>query len=81
MEIVGISGRDSVGSMAEFVARHDLGHTQHAADIDEVAWRINEVPAQPAWVFIDGATGVSETIFGELTAAELAAELDALLAR
>lgn len=64
--------------MAEFVDRHDLGHVRHAVDVDGVVWNAFEIPAQPAWVFIDGATGQVTTRFGALTAQELSSELATL---
>ena len=64
--IVGISGRDAVAPMAEFVQRHDLDVIDHAADVEGVVWNINGVGGQPAWVFVDGDTGATTTQFGAL---------------
>ena len=64
--IVGVSSRDTVAAMAEFVARHDLDLIDHVADVDGTVWAINGIGGQPAWVFIDGETGETETQFGAL---------------
>jgi hypothetical protein len=64
--IVGVSGRDTVAAMAEFVQRHDLGHIDHAADVEGTVWDANGVGGQPAWVFVDGESGEVTTQFGGL---------------
>ena len=61
-----MAGRDTVEEMAGFVDRNGVDGFDHLADVDGKVWDINRVPAQPAWVFIDGETGESFTQFGEL---------------
>lgn len=63
---MGVAGRDTAAEMESFVERNDVGNIDHVADVDGTVWDINRVPAQPAWVFIDGETGRSFTQFGEL---------------
>lgn len=63
---MGVAGRDSVDAMADFVQRNGVDTFDHLADVDGKVWDVNGVPAQPAWVFIDGETGESFTQFGEL---------------
>ena len=60
------------------MARHDLGHVDHIADVDGSVWARNDVVGQPAWVFIDGETGETRTVFGGLGEDGLNAEIDAL---
>ena len=60
------------------MARHDLGHVDHIADVDGSVWARNGIGGQPAWVFIDGETGEAKTVFGELGEDGLNAEIDAL---
>lgn len=52
--------------MSAFVQRNDVGVIDHVADVEGTVWGINDVAAQPAWVFIDGETGEAVTRFGEL---------------
>ena len=66
MTFVGIAGRDTKAEMEAFVERNGVGEMDHVADVDGAVWDVNRVPAQPAWVFIDGETGKSFTQFGEL---------------
>ena len=75
---MGVAGRDEVGPMEEFVARHDLGHVDQIADVDGAVWARNDVVGQPAWVFIDGETGEVRTVFGGLGEDGLNAEIDTL---
>ena len=63
---MGVAGRDTVAEMDAFVARNGVDTFDHLADVDGKVWDINRVPAQPAWVFVDGETGESFTQFGEL---------------
>jgi hypothetical protein len=64
--------------MEEFVARHDLGHLRHIADVDGEVWQQFGVVAQPAWVFIDGETGKTERVLGALSKEELTTRLNSL---
>ena len=52
--------------MKDFVDRNGLDVFDHVADVEGKVWDINRIPAQPAWVFIDGETGEASTQFGEL---------------
>lgn len=64
--------------MADFVARHGLDHIDHVADVDGEVWALNDIAAQPAWVFIDGETGETEKVFGPLGVEGLEAAIDRL---
>lgn len=64
--ILGVASRDTIDEMAEFVARHDLDVIDHVADIEGDVWAANDIVGQPAWIFVDGETGDTETQFGEL---------------
>ena len=66
MTVVGVASRDTKAEMSAFVQRNDVASIDHVADVDGAVWRINNVAAQPAWVFIDGETGTVTTKFGEL---------------
>ena len=61
--------------MSAFVKRNDVGSIKHVADLDGAVWGINDVAAQPAWVFVDGETGAASTRFGELGVDGLTAEI------
>lgn len=76
--IVGVGGRDQVGAMKAFVDRHDLGDVRHIADPSGDVWSRFGVRGQPTWLFVDGETGTSELVFGELGAEALSARLKAL---
>ena len=77
--IVGVAGRDTEDEMAEFIARHDLGSIDHVADVGGDVWAQNDVVGQPAWVFVDGETGTTETQFGALGVEGLDAAIDDLV--
>ena len=82
MTIIGVPSRDTVAAMRDFVARHDLSHIPQAADVDGEVWAANEVIGQPAWVFVDGASGQTATVtrhLGALGGDGLAARIDELL--
>lgn len=76
---LGVSSRDSVEAMADFVERFGLGHLPHAADPDGVLWERFGVPYQPAWVFID-SMGQAVRVFGALPEADLVSILEDLAA-
>ena len=63
---MGVAGKGTAAQMLEFVQRHDLGHVQHVADVDGAVWAVNDVPGQPAWIFVDGETGAARKVFGGL---------------
>jgi hypothetical protein len=73
-----VAGRDAEPAMAAFIDRHDLGGIPHAADLDGAVWEHFGVTAQPAWVFVDGETGQSELVYGELSDDALDERLEAL---
>lgn len=75
MEIIGVASRDTAEAMAAFVERHDLGHVPHAVDADGQVWAAFGIRGQPAWVFVDGATGEHTVTFGALDPDELTARL------
>lgn len=52
VDILGVSGRDDVSAMRDFVAKYDVPFPS-VADTDLVIWRAAGVRGQPAWVFID----------------------------
>ncbi|MPZ74846.1 MAG: hypothetical protein GEU74_16815 [Nitriliruptorales bacterium] len=79
MTIVGVAGRGEIPAMAEFVARHQLDHIDHVADVDGAVWDANRIGGQPAWVFVDGESGTSKTTFGALGVAGLDAAIDELV--
>ena len=78
MTIVVVAGRDTQDAMAEFVARHALDVIDHVADVEGEVWARNDVVGQPAWVFVDGETGATETKFGALGVDGLSAAIDDL---
>jgi hypothetical protein len=78
VEIIGVGGRDSFGSMADFVDRHGLGDTRQIADVDGAVWGRFNIVGQPAWIFIDGETGERETVLGALGGERLQAMAEAL---
>lgn len=78
ISVLGMAGRDDVGPMQEFVARHDLGHVTHAVDEDGALWERFDVPYQPAWVFLDASGEVVRRHPGPLSEDELRAALDEL---
>jgi hypothetical protein len=74
---LGVSSRDSVGAMADFVEGFGVGHLPHAADPDGVLWERFGVPYQPAWVFID-SRGEAVRVFGALPEVDLVSILEDL---
>ena len=66
--------------MREFVTRHGLEGMTQAVDRDLEIWAKFDVPAQPAWVFIN-QDGETSRVLGPLAGDGLNAEIDALLAR
>lgn len=52
VDIVGVSGRDTVDAMRRFVSKYELPFPS-VADTDEVLWDRARVIGQPAWVFVD----------------------------
>ncbi len=64
--------------MSAFVQRNGVTNIDHVADVDGTVWGINDVAAQPAWVFVDGETGAATARFGELGVDGLTAEIRAL---
>lgn len=76
VDIVGVAARDSVEAMREFTARHGLnGVIVNVVDAEQVVWTHFGISYQPAWVFLDPATGERETIAGALGGAELEARI------
>jgi hypothetical protein len=76
--IVGVAGRDRTEAFAEFVERHGLDEVPQIDDADGSVWARFGVAGQPSWVFIDGETGVRESIFGALGEDGLNARIDEL---
>jgi hypothetical protein len=64
--------------MEEFVARHDFDDVAHIADTEGRIWAQFGVVAQPAWVFVDGETGATERVLGELPVDDLRVRIEAL---
>lgn len=80
MTIVGIASKDTEAAMADFVERHGLEHIDNVADVEGRIWDHNNVPAQPAWIFVDGETGESRSAFGPLGEEKLRDAIDELAA-
>ncbi len=78
MTVVGVASRDTKEEMSAFVQRNSVSTIDHVADVEGAVWKINGVAAQPAWVFVDGATGTATTRFGELGVEGLTAEIETL---
>jgi hypothetical protein len=78
VEVLGVAGRDDIDAFRAFVEEHGLDGVTHIADLDGAIWQRFEVPAQPAWVFIEGASGAVDRHFGALDPDELAQRLQAL---
>jgi peroxiredoxin len=78
VEIIGVASRDDVAAMEEFVARHDFDDVAHIADTEGRIWAQFGVVAQPAWVFVDGETGATERVLGELPVDDLRVRIEAL---
>lgn len=53
VRVVGVAGRDDVGPMEEFVARHGLEDITHVVDADGSIWGSYGISYQPAWVFVE----------------------------
>ena len=64
--------------MNDFVARHQLAHIDHLADVDQQVWALNDVVGQPAWVFVDGETGETKKVYGALGVDGLQTAIDEL---
>jgi hypothetical protein len=64
--------------MADFVERHDLHHVRHIADESGEVWARFGIVGQPAWIFIDGATGEQRSAIGALGRGGLEAGIDDL---
>ena len=77
--VVGVAGRGTAQEMADFVDRNNVGGLDHVADVDLAVWQQNDVPAQPAWVFVNGETGEARREFGELGQDRLRREIRALI--
>lgn len=75
---MGVASRDTEDAMVDFVARHDLDVIDHVADVDGEVWAANDVVGQPAWIFVDGETGETETQFGALGVEGLGQAIDEL---
>jgi peroxiredoxin len=78
--IVGVGGRDEIAAMKKFVERHDLDEVPNIADPEGDVWARFGVRGQPTWAFVDGQTGESRMVFGELGAEALKAELEKMAA-
>ena len=78
MQIIGVAGRDEMAAMEAFVAEHGLEQVPQAADTDGEIWQALGIPAQPAWMFVDGETGQVERVLGALSTSDLQARIDAL---
>lgn len=74
-----MAGLDDEGPMRDFVAKYGLDFPQ-AIDGDGTLWASFGVPYQPAWAFIDGETGATETILGAMSEAQVQEQLDRLRA-
>ncbi len=78
IDIIGVASRDERPAMEEFVARHGLEDMVNIADVEGAVWQRFGVVGQPAWVFLDAATGDGERVLGAIPRADLEARLDAL---
>ena len=79
VEFVGVSGRDGVDAMSDFIAQYDLANIEHIADEDGSVWLGFEVTSQPAWAFIND-DGSVEVVRGALGADGLRERIEALAA-
>lgn len=73
-----MASRDTDAAISAFVDRHELGHVRHAIDQEEQVWGAFGIVGQPAWVFVDGATGEPTVTFGALSEEQLLARLEEL---
>jgi peroxiredoxin len=78
VEIIGVASRDDVPAMEDFVARHGFDDVRHIADVDGEVWQQFGVVAQPAWVFIDGASGERERVLGAVARDDLRERMETL---
>lgn len=74
-EIIGVPSRDTEAAATAFVERHGLSHVRHAYDAEGQVWAAFSIVGQPAWVFVDGATGEASVTFGALTPEQLTVRL------
>ncbi|MGI9603805.1 MAG: redoxin domain-containing protein [Acidimicrobiales bacterium] len=65
--VIGVSSRDDLGAMEEFVSTYGVSEFPHIADDDTSIWADFGVTSQPAFAFIndDGSVEVSISSFGE----------------
>ncbi len=78
VKVLGVAGRDTTEAMRAFVVNHDLEHVPHAVDGDGRVWARLGIAGQPAWVFVDGATGTANRHLGALSVQQLDHMLDRL---
>jgi peroxiredoxin len=78
---IGVAWHDTEDHHSQFVGRHGLDTFPHVVDEDESLFTRFGFFYQPSFVFIDDDGAVVETIRAELSEEELAARLDALIAR
>jgi peroxiredoxin len=80
VEVIGVASRDGTPAMEEFVARHELDHVRHIADVEGQVWQRYGIVGQPAWVFLDGGSGKTERVLGQISPDDLRTRLEALAA-
>lgn len=73
-----MASRDTDAAISDFVDRHGLHHLRHAIDQEGQVWAAFGIAGQPAWVFVDGATGEPTVTFGALSQEQLLARLEEL---
>jgi thiol-disulfide isomerase/thioredoxin len=71
---VGVSARDQVPAMQEFIDKYDTGSFTNIADVDGAVWQRFGVTAQPAFAFV-GRDGSVDVVRGPLPESELAAQV------
>ena len=78
MQFIGIGSGDEIGSIRDFVSRHELDHLPHAADPSGDLRSELKVVGQPNWWFVDGETGRVDKVYGALGEAGLEKQLERL---
>ncbi len=78
VNFVGVSGRDELAAMQDFVNGLGVDAFPHIADVDGVVWAEYGVTSQPAFVFIDDS-GEAEVLVASLGQSGLTERVEALL--
>ncbi len=71
---VGVSAKDQVPTMQEFIDKYDTGSFTNIADVDGTVWQRFGVTAQPAFAFV-ARDGSVEVVRGPLPESDLAARV------